>query len=715
MTTTTAAHSAAAPPAGPSPEPTRERRDTGPRDSVGTVTRRFLPEVQALRALAVALVVIYHLRPDVIPGGYIGVDVFFVISGFLITGHMLREVQATGRLRLGHFWANRARRILPASLLVVAVVLLTTPIFMPITDWAEISRQGIASVLYVQNWALVGNAVDYLASDTSATPFQHFWSLAVEEQFYILWPLVVLAAAVVAHRSRRGPRALTAALLVAFGVLIAASFAWNLISVNNQDPAAYFATTTRLWELGAGGLLAVTLRYTERFRLARSALALAGFGAIAVGALALTAKTPFPGTAALLPVLGTMAVIAAGRTAGLGSLSWIVDRAPVQWLGNVSYSLYLWHFPAIVWFTEYADGEPTKLESLGLLGLMLVAASASYTFVEQPLRSTAWLKNHDPRSLGLAATSMALACALTLVPTMRAAGVEREWDALADTIDVSTEMGGSYGAAAAADGELDVLTNGATAIRPNPINAEDDTEIALRSPCEEPEFSTGSSKVCEYGDPTSDTVVALIGDSHARMLSTPLVNLAEERGWRLLGFYHNSCPFSYEQRDLKADSCKLLNEETMEQLREVRPDAVVTSYLGKSQFRDTGTGMEPGVKGFADLWNDLYALGADVYVVKAVPDARPKAAACVARNYDRPERCAIDRDKVMVNRELVDKAAELAPHTSVIDLTDFFCGPDKCEQVVGNVLVFRDTSHITDAFALSLQPYLARAIPARFP
>lgn len=715
MTTTTATHSAAAPPAGPSLEPTKERRDTGPRDSVGTMTRRFLPEVQALRALAVALVVIYHLRPDVIPGGYIGVDVFFVISGFLITGHMLREVRATGRLRLGHFWANRARRILPASLLVVAVVLLTTPVLMPITDWAEISRQGLASVLYVQNWALVGNAVDYLASDTAATPFQHFWSLAVEEQFYILWPLVVLAAALVAHRSRRGPRALTAALLVSFGVLVAASFAWNLFTVANEDPAAYFATTTRLWELGAGGLLAVTIRYTERFRLARSALALAGFGAIAVGALALTAKTPFPGTAALLPVLGTVAVIAAGRTSGVGSLSWIVDRGPVQWLGNVSYSLYLWHFPAIVWFTEYAGGEPTKLESLGLLGLMLIAAHASYTYVEQPLRSTAWLKNHDPRSLGLAATTMALACALTLVPTLRAASVEREWDALADTIDVSTEMGGSYGAAAAADGTIDVLTNGSTAIRPNPINAEDDTEIALRSSCEESELSTESSQVCEYGDPTSDTVVALIGDSHARMLSTPLVNLAEERGWRLLGFYHNSCPFSYEERDLRARTCELLNERTMEQLAEVRPDAVVTSYLGESEFRDTDTGMEPGVKGFANIWNDVHELGARVYVVKAVPEAREKAQACVARNYDDPERCAVDRDEAMVNRDLVDKAAAHAPYAHVIDLTDFFCGPEKCEQVVGNVLVYRDTSHITDSFALSLQPYLAQAIPAQFP
>src|SRR5690606_22642104 len=189
MTTATLPSTASA---GSSPEPGDGGQTPRARTSTGASTRRFLPEVQALRALAVALVVVYHLRPDVLPGGYIGVDVFFVISGFLITGHMLREVRTTGRLRLGHFWANRARRILPASLLVVAVVLLATPVLMPITDWAEISRQGLASVLYVQNWALVGNAVDYLASDTAATPFQHFWSLAVEEQFYILWPLVVL-------------------------------------------------------------------------------------------------------------------------------------------------------------------------------------------------------------------------------------------------------------------------------------------------------------------------------------------------------------------------------------------------------------------------------------------------------------------------------------------------------------------------------------------
>ncbi|MFI6427349.1 acyltransferase family protein [Promicromonospora sp. NPDC050880] len=677
-------------------------------------TRRFLPEVQALRALAVALVVVYHLRPDVLPGGYIGVDVFFVISGFLITGHMLREVRATGRLRLGHFWANRARRILPASLLVVAVVLVSAPLLLPVTDLAEVGRQGLASVLYVQNWALVGNAVDYLASDTAATPFQHFWSLAVEEQFYILWPLVVLGAAVVARRAGRGPRTLTTALLVAFGVLVAASFAWNLVSVGAEDPAAYFSTATRLWELGAGGLLAVTLRWTERFRLARSVLALAGFGAIGVGAATLTAATPFPGTAALLPVLGTMAVIAAGRTSGAGSLTWFVDRRPVQWLGNVSYSLYLWHFPVIVWFTEYAGGTPTRLESLGLLGLMLVAAGASYTLVEQPLRSTAWLREHDGRSLGLAATSMAVVCALALVPVTRTAAVEHDWDDLAAQIDVSPGAGRVHGAHAAADGTLDVFVDGTVAIRPNPVTAVTDLEIAETTPCES-DLSTETSEVCEYGDPTSDVVVAMVGDSHIRMLSTPLANLAEERGWRLLGFFHNSCPFSYEQRAYKADACAAKNAETMEQLRQVEPDAVITSFLGRNPFRDTDTGMAPGVKGLADLWNDLHELGASVYVVKDVPEAKEKSQACVAENYEHPERCAVDRQKAMVRRGLVDTAAEHAPHATVIDFTDFYCDARTCHQVVGNVLVYRDRGHLTDTFAQTLQPYLAEAIPARFP
>jgi peptidoglycan/LPS O-acetylase OafA/YrhL len=665
-----------------------------------------------LRAAAVALVVIYHLSPDALPGGYIGVDVFFVISGFLITGHMIREARTTGRLRLGHFWANRARRILPASLLVVAVVLLTAPMLLPVTDWTDTSRQGLASVLYVQNWALVGNAVDYLASEAADTPFQHFWSLAVEEQFYILWPLVVVAATVVARRWVRGPHALTTVLLVAFGLLVAVSFLWNVVSVAREDPAAYFATTTRLWELGVGGLLAVTLRYTERFRLARAALALAGFGAIAVGAMTLTAETPFPGTAALYPVLGTVAVIAAGRTAGVGSLTWLVDRAPVQWLGNVSYSLYLWHFPIILWFTAYAGGAPTPFESYGLLGLMLVAAAASYTFVEQPVRNAAWLRNHDRRSLVLAAVAMLLTCALTLVLTARTNQVDRAWDELAAQIDVST--GSVYGAHAAADGEIDVFVDGATAISPNPIEAANDLEIAYRTPCESA-LTTDTSEVCEYGDPTSDTVVGLVGDSHARMLTTPLVNLAEERGWRLVGFFHNSCPFAYEQRGYRAERCAALNAETMEQLRSVEPDAVITSFLGRNKFRDTNTGMRPGVKGLSDLWNELHDLGASVYVVKDVPEAKKKSQACVAENYAHPERCAVDRDRAMKRRDIVDAAAEHAPHASVIDFTDFYCGPTRCHQVVGNVLVYRDRGHLTDTFARTLEPYLAEAIPARFP
>ena len=286
------------------------------------------PEIQALRALAVGLVVVYHLWPDAVPGGFIGVDVFFVISGFLITALLLREIERTGAVSLSAFWARRARRILPAALVTVFACGLVMAAVVPMSLWPQWLDEMRASTLYVQNWQLASDAVDYFAiAEHTPSPVQHFWSLSVEEQFYLLWPVVLLATA----RNRR-------ALVGGMAVLTVLSLAYSLFATATNPAAAYFVTPARAWEFGAGGLLAAAGAASRPSRL----LCFAGLTAIVAGAFAFSVATPFPGWAALVPVLGAMAVIRAGAA------SRALAVRPLQFLGDISYSLYLWHWPLIV-------------------------------------------------------------------------------------------------------------------------------------------------------------------------------------------------------------------------------------------------------------------------------------------------------------------------------------------------------------------------------
>ncbi|TDD63977.1 acyltransferase, partial [Jiangella aurantiaca] len=315
---------------------------------------RFRPDVEGLRAVAVLLVLAYHAGLPLVSGGFVGVDVFFVISGFLITGLILREVESTGRLRLGRFYARRIRRLLPATAVVLAATAALTIVLLPPLRWPAIAGDIAVSATYVVNWRLASESVDYLTAEDAPSPVQHFWSLAVEEQFYLLWPVLIIAL-VWWHRRRRGAPSLRRTLLAGLAVVAVPSLAWSVHLTAASPGAAYFVSTTRAWELAAGAALAIGARRLERLP-AWVASALAGGGLAAVGWAALTydATTPFPGAAALVPVLGTAAVVGGGVASaptspgadrevpgsgeshkGNGTLPGrLLGTAPLRWVGG---------------------------------------------------------------------------------------------------------------------------------------------------------------------------------------------------------------------------------------------------------------------------------------------------------------------------------------------------------------------------------------------
>jgi len=302
--------------------------------------RGFRPDIQALRAIAVMSVVLYHLFPLGLTGGFVGVDIFFVISGFLITNHLVGEITRTGRISLTQFWARRIRRLLPAAFSVLAVSVALLVLCMPVVTWHNNLQEIGAAAAYVENWLLGIHAVDYLAAENSASLVQHYWSLSVEEQFYLVWPLLLLLALAVSRfTGRLSPRT---AVRWALGFVAVGSFAVSIVLTSARPPLAFFVTPTRAWEFAIGGLLSVapSLPLGAREHAVRAATSWLGITVIAYSVYFISGDEPFPGTIALLPVLGSTLMLAGGTSSARWSPAPLSGLQPVQWLGNYSYSLY---------------------------------------------------------------------------------------------------------------------------------------------------------------------------------------------------------------------------------------------------------------------------------------------------------------------------------------------------------------------------------------
>lgn len=369
----------------------------------------FRRDIEGLRAVAVALVLLYHAGLDQFRAGYVGVDVFFVISGFLITGLVLREREREGAVSLRLFYARRIRRLLPAAATLVLTTVAFTFAFLPSTRWSTVGLDVMASSAYAQNWRLADRAVDYLAQDAAAGPLQHFWSLAVEEQFYLAWPMLI---ALLCLRTDHMPRR---RLAIGMIVLAGASLATSMYLSYRSPSTAYFVTYTRVWEFALGGMLGLTANKTRRLRpLGAVVLSWAGLIAIIGTACFLPSTAPFPGAVALIPTLGTVAMIAATPAAGSRGPGRLLETSPMQWGGALSYSIYLWHWPVLV-IAEAQLGALSTWQGVAAVVLSLLPALTAYRFVEGPLRRAAVFERKPDRAFQLALACTILGCGAGLL------------------------------------------------------------------------------------------------------------------------------------------------------------------------------------------------------------------------------------------------------------------------------------------------------------
>ncbi|MFC9434813.1 SGNH hydrolase domain-containing protein [Nocardia sp. NPDC057030] len=698
----------------------------GRRVEPGGVGVGFRGDVQGLRAIAVVAVVVFHAGVWGVGGGFVGVDVFFVISGFLITGMLWREVAVTGTVGLARFYGGRARRLLPASGIVLVATAVGAAMWLPPLQARAVLWDGIASALYAGNYRLAWNGTDYLAAAAPPSPFQHYWSLGVEEQFYLLWPALIIGVAWLVRRRRRVDPSPVPYLIV-LTLVAAASFTISYTWTRTLPPWAFFALPARAWELALGGMVALSVPVWRRLPESVATVAgWAGLASILFACTRLDGHTPYPGTAALLPVLGSALIIAAG----CATTRWGVGRAlsvePLQSLGRLSYSWYLWHWPVLLLAPRVLGHD---LDTVGAVGAVVTAgglAMLTLWFVENPVRFAAPLRRSAALSLasGGAVTAVAVGAGVALlvfVPAPVGHGAAAEAltvmsapEPAAAAVDphgaVVRQLTAQVQAAVTASAERRSVPSN---LSPALADAPGDKATVFGNGCVRSWLDIGQPE-CASGDPDSTSRVALVGDSHAAMWSPAFERVAEQRHWRLETMSKVTCPLMelpitspYLGREYT--ECVQWRHQILSRLQAEHPRLIVLS-MSRRYGGDFGftTYDQAWIDSLSRLTAQLRATGAKVLVLGPIPDPHTTAPTCLSDHLDDALACTPSRSIAVDDAGITaERAAATSAGAHYADLTDLFCTTTRCPLIARDNLIYRDDNHLTVSYATTLTPIVA--------
>lgn len=665
----------------------------------------YRPELQGLRAVAIAMVVCYHIWFDRVSGG---VDIFLLISAFLLTGSFARRLERGRPMGVPDYWLHAFKRLVPPGALVILLTVGASLLILPATRWFDLFTDAIASLTYWENWLLASRSVDYYAADhATASPLQHFWSLSVQGQVFLLWPLLFLVAAILVRRLRLPARA---TLLVIFGAVTIASFAWSVHLTSTDQAFAYFDTRTRLWEFSLGSVLALVLPLLERrlrfrqhdqpsreaWRTTRGVLGWAGMILILACGWLVDVQGAFPGWIALWPLLAACLVIAAGPT----GLTWGVDRLlasrPLQWLGDQSYALYLVHWPLLILALSALD-----VPALGpVIGVLLVAAAVVLAwlvtrFVDAPIRYSRVLDRSRWRS-GLV---IVVSCALVLVTVTGIRGGLQAHQASIEAESARNNPGARSlqpGFVSEADADAPPL--------PDLAQLQSDW-FEFDGPCSGPFAPAGEeaeigATCTQEGSGRGDTLV-IIGDSRDQQLSPSIVETARSQGWTVVTIFVGGCPFSTGE-GVEA-WCDEHNQRVAQYLARTHPSAVMSSSTRVDhEFRET---VMPG---YEELTGPLLREGTDVIGTRDIPRLFGNPVECLEEGRSTPESCPFP----IPEEYRTDPPADLpesgtspgAGRFYAVDLSEDICPGRVCVPEIGNVYVWMDAAHISSRYAATLAP-----------
>ncbi len=670
-------------------------------------------------------------------------DVFLVVSGFLITSLMLREVERTGRVSLRDFYARRARRILPAATVVLVLTLLASVATLALLRTRTVVTDAVWSTLFLGNVRMASVGSDYFADDAEPSPFRHYWSLAVEEQYYLVWPLVLVACVAWcawragrprgtsgAERAPAAPqeraRSVRAAALSVLALLTVASLAWSLWATSTSPTTAYYSTFTRAWELGIGALLAFVPAVLPLTRRARELLSGGGLLMIAAAVLFYDAETAFPGTAALLPVLGAAAVLLAGSTVQDAGGSRLLGLRPFTVVGDWSYSLYLIHWPVIVLVAAELEDGFTTGPKLAVLLVVLVLSWASYRWVENPFRRARPFRSVRGGLLVYpisAAVAGAVALAsLQLVDHRLSNPSGGDPVTVADQPAVAAQAAGQddlvalVKASVLEAGEGRGITGDLT---PALVDLED--SVADLGDCD---YVSGTRDLCPLGDPESDRDVVVLGDSLARSMSPAMVRVGEQHGLRVHVLGYAGCPATTLEQPAKGSKkrwkeCEDFKAWALRTIDRLEPELVLVATSANSVLhpstgkvvRESDPSFNRLVKrGWRDLFAELRGRADRVAVFANTPRLPEKPGDCLTDGTPELADCTFETaERSAAQARVLMQAAE-AEGAQVVDASKWFCADGRCPMVVGRWITLRDTHHVTAQYARELAGPLAREL-----
>jgi peptidoglycan/LPS O-acetylase OafA/YrhL len=659
-----------------------------------------------LRGIAVLIVALCHASVPGTNGGYVGVDVFFVISGFLITGWLLERALESGRVPFVDFYASRARRILPAAVLTLVVTCAASVAFLNPVRAASALDDAVWAAFFSANVHFARVGTDYFTQDDPSSPIQHFWTLAVEEQFYVVWPLLLAAALLAPRIGKRGGGASRRGLAGVVALVVGASLAWSIHVTGTNPSSAYFSAPARAWELGVGALVAVGLPWILRVsaRL-RAALTWVGLAGIVVATVTFGSGTPFPGIAALLPVAAAGLVIAGGAgQAHRAGAAVVLGRQPLRLVGDLSYAFYLWHWPMLVIAAQYAGHPLTTLQNVALLAAAFVLSYVTYELYENPLRHCRSLRRPRkalvlwPASFAAVALVVALGTSSVVAPSEAAPSldvhsVERAGqrpDAEPTTVRQALREGVSRA-------RLRQPVPGALA---PPLGQLLGDRYRLGA-CAAASGETSAS-VCELGDTESRRRMIVFGDSHAAMWMPALMHFAQRYHWKLVPLIKTGCV----PAATGSGSCAAWYRWALSQVRRLRPRAVVLSQTWWS-----GSAQD-GIDALSRELQDLAPLTQRLAIIEDPPGSGRATLDCLLARGATLGSCAfrVTPDQAAIYSSVRRKAR--AAGAAYVPTRRWFCVQGLCPAVVGTIVTYRDPTHITATYARQLARPFGAALAA---
>jgi peptidoglycan/LPS O-acetylase OafA/YrhL len=685
-------------------------------------------DLQGMRALAVLAVFADHLF-DWPRGGFVGVDMFFVLSGFFITGILIRERTANGSLSFQNFYIRRVKRILPSAALVLVVTVICSYLLFPPIRAKATLVDALYAALFASNFRFEAVGTDYFQRDQPPSPLQHYWSLSIEEQFYFVWPFLLVAIFALTRRSaRRGNQRIRQwGLFGGMALVAAVSFGWAMF-LSGEDPnAAFFSTPARVWELSIGALMAIAGPWLTRIpTVIRPTLAYAGLAGVLGSLFVIDATAQFPAPWAALPVLSTALVVASFHGAEVRGMFPLTNPV-ARFFGDTSYTLYLWHWPVIIMLLTVMPKGPL-FDGIAL-SLALTLTAVTYYFYEDPIRKSDWLldrfvsRSRRMPSLGrsswtliggLVAAALVMSILFIQFDEKLSAARDYQGQVVAQTapppapeplvstastiVPVTVPLAGNgpcFGAPAILDDRC-ALRNPDVPLAPSIEKFTKDLGTPSCWTDKDEEL-----KSCTYGYEGADAVrIALVGDSHASRLMVALAPYLDAMKWQLTTYVGWGCVF----KDPPGQNCKAAMATTQRELASDPYDLILTTASRKFG----GDAAE-----YAKAWAPI-AANSRIVVLADNPTVSEDSLACLSRpslGGDGTGDCGTPREEALALPDPLVAAAATVPGAKVIDLTQYYCTADRCPSVIGDVIVYRDNgSHVTATYFSTLAPALVDGI-----